>query len=79
MISSRSRIQSDMKQPHLNIWNSKSNLLALALHGFLFLGLFQLGFTTEEWNRIKTIAKDYSVGPLAKTIMQELQHKNQKF
>ena len=57
--------------PRLEGWKSKSVLLALALHLFLFLGLFQLGFTTEEWNRIKTIAKEYSVGPLAKTILQE--------
>lgn len=52
-------------------WNSKAILLALALHGFLFLGLFQLGYTTEEWDRIKSISKDQSVGPMAKTILQE--------
>ena len=52
------------------VWNSKAVLLALALHGFLFLGLFQLGYTTEEWDRIKSISKDQSVGPMAKTIMQ---------
>ncbi len=60
-----------MKPSHVDIWNSKTILLALALHGFLFLGLFQLGYTTEEWERIKTISKDYSVGSMAKTIQQE--------
>lgn len=52
-------------------WKSKSILLALALHGFLFLGLFQLSFTTEESDHINTIAKEQSIGAAAKTIMQE--------
>lgn len=56
---------------HKNWWNSKTVLLAFALHGFLFLGLFQLGYTTEEWDRIKTIAQDPAVPPMAKAIMQE--------
>jgi MFS family permease len=45
--------------------------LAIALHGFLFLGLFQLGYTEKEWNHIKTVAGDPAIPPMAKAILSE--------
>ncbi len=54
-----------------NWWQSRTVVLAIALHGFLFLGLFQLGYTHKEWNHIKSIAKDPAVAPMAKAIMDE--------
>jgi hypothetical protein len=54
-----------------NWWQSRTVLLAIVLHGFLFLGLFQLGYTHKEWNHIKTVAGDPAVAPMAKAIMSE--------
>ncbi len=60
-----------LASPQAGWWHYKSILLALALHAFLFLWLFQLGYSAEEWKRINIIAKSPSVKPMAKTIMQE--------
>jgi 4-amino-4-deoxy-L-arabinose transferase-like glycosyltransferase len=54
-----------------NWWQSRTVVLAIALHGFLFLGLFQLGYTHKEWNHIKTVAGDPAVAPMGKAIMSE--------
>jgi hypothetical protein len=54
-----------------NWWNAKTVLLALALHGFLFLGLFQLSYPPEEWNRLETTYKQQGIGPGANLIKQE--------
>ncbi|GJL77797.1 MAG: hypothetical protein NPINA01_07860 [Nitrospinaceae bacterium] len=52
-------------------WKSRTVVLAIALHGFLFLGLFQLGYTHKEWNHIKTIANDPAIPKMAQAIMSE--------
>jgi hypothetical protein len=52
-------------------WNSKTVLLALALHVFLFLGLFQLSYPPDEWKRIETAYLEQSIGDAANLIMRE--------
>ncbi|MCH7623779.1 MAG: hypothetical protein IIB46_06825 [Nitrospinae bacterium] len=56
--------------PQAGWWNSRTVILALVLHGFLFLGLFSLSFEIEEWDRIKLAAKEQSIEAAAKIIMQ---------
>ena len=82
--SEPSRIQPATNPSHVNIgssnklanpqavwWKSKNVVLAIVLHGVLFLGLFQLGYTPKEWDHIKSIAKDPAIPPMAKAIMDE--------
>jgi len=52
-------------------WQSRTILLALALHGFLFLGLFQLSYSDNEWDRILTTRNEHGIAAAANHIMQE--------
>ncbi len=62
----------DTRASHQNRWwNSKTVLLALALHVFLFLGLFQLSYPPDEWKRIETAYLEQSIGDAANLIKRE--------
>jgi len=52
-------------------WQSRTILLALALHGFLFLGLFQLSYSDNEFDRILTTRDEHGIAAAANHIMQE--------